>query len=360
MKAYLFCSPEFSTEIVLGVVNLLNSIPGEIKFEAKESLRPEFFTDLNIEFAINDENSELSFDEIFRITKLYRSSQSIEPDDFVVFITSIRNEQQWFSAFNKKDIFIHGTEWDLISNIESKFELAYQCIENIFQSLINLRVDEYHEEPKCCINDFCGTKSKILYKLQTGNICEECFKRARQYGLNDVFLSQLINTLDTIRREFSVAKKFSEEVKIAPVEVKENGDIWIGNKYLDLEFRLNILYLGFLKNVKGIPSPFNCRDKEIFVDIYKALSDNTDDEVIQRVFCKEIITREGVKIKDNKLKFFQYKTKVNDAIKLLLGESLSSSYEIQRRQNQDGKWFFRVKLEKGQINFPEKFTKSAR
>ena len=162
MKAYLFCSPEFSFDTVKDVIDLLNSIPGEIKFEAKKSLSPDFFKQLNAEFEFIDENSELTFEELFQITKLYRSSQSISPNDFVVFITSIRNDQQWFSAFNKRDIFIHGAEWDLISNIDSKFELAYQCVENIFQSLINLKKHEYHDPPKGCINDFCSI-SQIYY-----------------------------------------------------------------------------------------------------------------------------------------------------------------------------------------------------
>lgn len=360
MKAYLFCSPEFSFDTVKEVAALLNTIPGEIEFVVNKSLPPLFFKRLNAEFECIDENSELSFEDLFYITGLYRSSQDINPDDFVILITSVRNDQQWFSAFDEKDIFIHGAEWDLISNIDSKFEIAYQCIENIFQSLINLQVDEYHEKVQNCINDFCGTKSDILFKLQSGNICLKCFERARQKGLNDVFLSQLINTIETIRKEFVVAKKFSEEVKLDPVEVKENGEIWIGDKYIDLEFRLNILYLGFLANIEGISSPLCCKDKKVFVDIYKALSDNPDDEVIQRVFCTEIITRQGVKIKDNKVKFFQYKSKVHDALELALGESLSRSYEIYRVQNHDGKWVFRVMLTKDQTIFPKKFSKSAR
>ena len=182
MIAYLFCSPEFPFDTVKDVVSLLNNIPGEIKFEVEESLTSDFFKNINAEFEIIDENSELSFDELFQIIKVYRGSQRIKISniDFVIFITSIRNDQQWFSAFNKKDIFIHGAEWDLISNIDSKFELAYQCVENIFQSLINLQVDEYHEKAKNCINDFCGTKSDILFKLQSANICQKCFERARQ------------------------------------------------------------------------------------------------------------------------------------------------------------------------------------
>jgi hypothetical protein len=360
MKAYLLCSPEFSFDTVKEVAALLNGIPGEIQFEVKKTLPPDFYTSLNIEFECVDENSELSFEELFQITRVYRSSQRISENDFVVFITSIRNDQQWFSAFNKKDIFIHGAEWDLISNIDSKFQLAFQCIENIFQSLINLRLNEYHEEPEGCINDFCGNKTKILIKLQTGNICQKCFERARQYGLNDVFLSQLIKTLEIIKGEFSLSKKFSKEVRLDPVRVSENGEIWIGEKYIDLEFRLMILYLGFLTNIEGISAPLNCKDKKVFVDIYKALSDNPDDEVIQRIFCKEITTMEGVKIKDNKVKFFQYKTKVHDALKLSLGDSLSKFYEIHRLSDESGKFFFRVMLQKKEIKFPEKFTRPKR
>ena len=173
-----------------------------------------------------------------------------------------------------------------------------------------------------------------------------------------MFLSQLINTIETIRKEFVVAKKFSEEIRRDPVRVNENGEIWIGEKYIEMEFRLKILYLGFLKSIDGISSPLQCEDREIFEKIYYDLSDNPSEFAMQKVFCKTVKYKSGPY--PNNPKFHSYKRKVNDALKSLLGDSLSKFYEIHRLPDEGGKFFFRVMLQKEEIKFPEKFTKPTR
>ncbi len=60
----------------------------------------------------------------------------------------------------------------MISDVDSKFGIAYQCIENIFQSLIDLNIENTDLEPNIhktsigCINDYCENKPEILMKLQ--------------------------------------------------------------------------------------------------------------------------------------------------------------------------------------------------
>lgn len=355
MKAHIFGTPEFSYETINEVAKILNSNPGLVQFEPAGPMSIGLYKKFDHRFNNMDEIIELEFEEFFFLLDAHRDAfkKDIMEDDFVILISTIGNTNNWFSAFKGRDIFIHDSEWDFITNIDSKFELAYQCIENIFQSLIYLHVNEYHETSIGCINDFCRNKSEILLKLQSGNICPKCFERAKNYGLNDLFFSQLIHTLETIRKEFVISKRFSEEVKLDPVEVKENGEIWIGEKQIDMEFRLLVLYLGFLNNPVGIPSPPKCDNSKIFEKIYKELNDNPKESAIQMVFCKEI------KGKSNNPKFLSYKTKVNDALKLSLGEPLSNFYEIHRIQ-EDNKFFFRVNPKNYKIKFPPKFTKSAR
>ena len=58
--------------------------------------------------------------------------------NFVILISSIRHNENWFGAPNQKNIFVRGDEWDVISEVDSKFGIAYKCVENIFP-IVNRR-----------------------------------------------------------------------------------------------------------------------------------------------------------------------------------------------------------------------------
>ena len=143
MKVYLTSTPEFSHEKLEEVVNLLLSIPGELKFIKCDPLTEAQFNRLCNRREDLSQIRSLNFEEYSDLIQGYREitktpdNNPFTEDEFIVIISSIRHDLNWFSAFNKRNIFIHGVEWDLISDVDSKFGIAYECIENIFQSLIN-------------------------------------------------------------------------------------------------------------------------------------------------------------------------------------------------------------------------------
>ena len=139
MNVHITCTPEFSFEKLEEIVSLLISIPGELRFIKGNPLTQVQYKRLNEKFTNIDQISSLEFDEFFDLVQWYRELKDIHNNDFVILISSIRNSRNWFSAFNKKNIFIHGDEWDLISDVDSKFGLAYQCVGNIFHSLTEFR-----------------------------------------------------------------------------------------------------------------------------------------------------------------------------------------------------------------------------
>jgi len=356
MKAHLFCSPEFSFDTVKDVVNLVNDISGEIKFEAKKSLSPVFFKQLNAEFEFIDENSELSFKDLFHITKLYRSSQDINPDDFVVFITSVRNEKQWFSAFDNKDIFIHGAEWDLISNIDSKFEIAYQCVENIFQSLIDLKIDEYHDPSKGCINDLCLHKPDILLKLQTGNICSSCIQKSKEKGIKNSIMKQIHTIIIRIRDEFVLSSEYFNNAQQEPVIVDEKGKIRIGDKEIKLDFLPRVMYITFLKNPKGILSSEKCDSYKHFLDVAEYLKPIQNEFAIKarELSIKKMCCR-GSEFKTRPFSglstFETYRSKIKTALKKSIGENNSKLYCISLVEEKGLPSIFRINLRKELVKF---------
>jgi hypothetical protein len=356
MKAYLFCSPEFSFDTLKGVASLLNNVPGEIKFEVKKSLSPGFYKKLNAEFAFVDDNSELSFDELFHVTGLYRSLQEINPDDFVIFITSIRNDKQWFSAFDQRDIFIHGAEWDLNLNIVSKFELAYQCVENIFQSLINLEKDEYHDPSIGCINDLCAHKPDILLKLQTGNICKVCIQKAKEKGIENSIMKQILTIITNIRNEFVISTNYFNNPQPDPVIVDENGKIRIGDKEIKLEFLPRVMYITFLKYPEGFLSSEKCKKFGLFLDVATWLKPIKNEFAIKarelsikKMCCRgnefEIRPFEGLST------FETYRSKIKAALKKAIGENDSNLYCISLVESDDRPATFQINLSEDFIRF---------
>ena len=49
--------------------------------------------------------------------------------------------------FRGKNIFIYGLDWEYYTKHDDKYGIAYQVVENIFQSQIELNIDDVDNEP---------------------------------------------------------------------------------------------------------------------------------------------------------------------------------------------------------------------
>ena len=288
--------------------------------------------------------------------------KKINDDDFVILISSIKNSKNWFSAFRKKNIFIHGDEWDLISDVDSMFGIAYQCIENIFQSLIELNIENTELEPSIhqtsigCINDLCKNKPEILMKLQSATICPSCYERSVSKGINDNVMTHIISIMEEIRKEFVISKKFSEQASLEKVKVDEKGSITIGGKVIEMEVLPRVMYIGFLNNIDGFPSNKKCENKNLFEEIYIKIKKNPDEFAIQKMCCSKI--KHENSIERRKPTFETYRSKIKMAIKKVLGQTLASYYSVNLVEDQDKRNIFKVNLKKGQLDVSTNFTDS--
>ena len=68
----------------------------------------------------------------------YRKEQDIGDEEFVILLTEVANELNWFSyGWEKgKDIFIHAEGWDYFVDSDLRFPLAHQVASNILQMLM--------------------------------------------------------------------------------------------------------------------------------------------------------------------------------------------------------------------------------
>ncbi len=359
MNIYITCTPEFSTDKLVEVISLLKAIPGELKFFQGKPLTPAQFKRLDKKFDDISQIDSLTFDEYFDMVQGYRELREIRDEDFVIVISSIRHNRNWFSAFNKRNIFVRGDEWDIISNVDSKFGIAYQCVENIFQSLIDLDIFNYKSEPNIhmeacgCINDFCGYKPDILKKLRMADICDSCYERSLSKGVNDFIITQILDILEEIRKEFVISSRFRRRAKFEKVSVDSKGNIYISDKKIDLNTLPKVVYICLLNNLEGIPSDKVCKNKNLFEKIYLKIKKNPEEFAIQRLCCKTI-TYQTTEEK-NKPTFAIYKRRINEELIKKLGVTLANYYSVNLVEDLNHQILYKVNLPKEQLELDDKF-----
>jgi hypothetical protein len=190
MNVYITSTPEYPYEVTKEVALILNQTPGELEFISGDPLTVSQYSLAHPNMRDIKNIKKLSFSELFKLCQTYRTFREISDTDYIVLITSIKNQKDWFSAFDNKSIFIYGEEWEDYTKREAKYGISYQIIENIFQSQIELNITNTKNEPNIhdpsigCINDFCAEKTDVMLKLRTADICESCLKRAVDKDIN--------------------------------------------------------------------------------------------------------------------------------------------------------------------------------
>jgi len=199
MNVYIAKSNKLQIELFENLNNLLQQYSSPLKFIFSENTFEEidtFWTRENLYFSMSK----------------YRKDYKISSNDFLIFLTSIKDEYNWFSSCSEewdKNIFVSTREWtedELISIDKKEYPIAYQISENLFQHLISKNFDDYqnlgHTETIGCINDMCENKNHIMFKLRTADICPSCSQIAKKNNLDDAIFNQIIEIIENIRFQF--------------------------------------------------------------------------------------------------------------------------------------------------------------
>jgi hypothetical protein len=307
MKIYLIKTPEYNQDAFREVADLLKTIDGPMQFipslyEFEKSefyfLRYSLFPHHNFSYPSNDNAIKfdpnkihpLSWRELFSLCKYYRNHFSIEADSFVVLLTQRKNSLNWFSALDgSNNIFVHTAEWDLYTNVNSKYPIAYEVVQNIVQSLMDIDMSNIpnaycHEPLRGCMNDFCYNKRQVVIKLQTANICGDCIERIRSKNIDNKLIIQVNALFNKIRNEFifqmsaasnPVAEPEIENPPINPIPlvVERDGRLILPTLNLEIEMTplFKALYLFFLFNPEGVTLSSLCDYNDEIRNIYMRL-----------------------------------------------------------------------------------------
>lgn len=341
MKVHITSTPEYSKENINSVVEVLSQVPGELEFIAGEPISIERLVIENEKFEHPEGIESLTFKELFDLCKLYRVVHTLSNNVFVVLLTTIRNDRNWFSAFSNRNIFIDVNDWDIITEKDSKYSIAYQVVENIFQFLIGIDITDVENEPNIhgkttgCINDMCGReKDQIKNKLRAGHICTSCLNRALDGDIDPAIILQIQMILDKVRLGLLNVERVIARVNPPVVTINEKGTVTVGEKTLTLQAIQKTMFIFYLKHPEGVKLEDLERWSEELYKIYTIIKPSGNYSTIESL-CQPYTSPSPT--------FQKVKTDLNKSLKHQIGEPMSDFYIINKF-DVDGYSFYKIKL----------------
>jgi len=336
LKVYLIHTPDYATFDCNRVEEILTSVEGSIKFITETTP----VTKKGREYS---SEGILSWDEMFDLCTHYRKThKNVRKTDFVVLLTSVKNERNWFSHFNERDVFVHTGGWDKYVERQPHFPIAHQVIENILQVLmkvgkVNSENPYIHYLTKGCINDMCVNKLEVTIKLRMADTCKTCRERIDEQ-IDPVVKKQIMGVLRFIREELlNLTVTSKSDGKPRPILINSSREVSIphfDNKIIFTKPSWVALYLFYLKHLEGV-SLKELADEKYRVEIENIYSDMKGDGTDSRDYYNRLVRRTDST-------FNTYRSSINKAIVDALGADLAKFYII------DGK-----KGGKFQINLPK-------
>jgi len=351
MKVHITSTPEYPKESIESVTSVLAEVPGEIEFQSGEPLSINQIKLRFPEFVSTEECEKLSFKDFFLMADLYRAIYSIPDDEFIVLITGIQNDKEWFSSNSGCHIFVTSNGWEYITKKDAKYGIAYQIVENIFQSVSGIDVSDVMSDPNIhhksigCINDMCWDETEVMLKLRTAYICPSCEARATANGVDSYLFLHILKLIDNIRNGLMNYDSIIAELEPQPVYVDGKGKITLGNKTIELNPLQSALYIFFLKQSDGIGTSSMYEYEDHLYLIYKEIRRSGEFSTIHKL-C--------LPYSDDESTFLKNKSELNKVLIKKIGKQESEFYVIDNVET-DGYNIYKIKLDFDYRNIDPRF-----
>lgn len=343
MNVHITSIPGFPTSVLNEVGLLLNQTPGELEFVIGKPLSVHQCSLKNPKFQNHETIESLNFDELFGLCDAYRAKNDVTENEWVVLLTTIINTKNWFSAFNGRNIFIDALGWEYYTKRDDKYGISYQVVENIFQSLIELNIDNVFDEPNIhmepigCINDMCIPKKDVMFKLRTADICESCIKRAVEKNVNPLVLDHISRIIRNLRENFVNSQLIETRLTPEKLLIDSLRSVTIGEKSVTLDPLNKVVFIFFLQNLEGVETKHISMYSDELKRIYKEVRDNPNLKTIDRMVAPENNTLRTVK------------RRLNLELVNQLGPNLAEYYILVRVEIRDGLNKYKINLDKEYI-----------
>lgn len=346
MNIYITATNDCKLDEIDKVIEILNQVPGELRFISDHPLTIEQIkhTIPNID---EQPLSQLTFNQFFDLANFYRIiNRDVKANDIVTILTHIPNNRNWFSAFNNKNIFINCNDWEIYHEGDTNYSVAYQVVSNTFQSLLELDIQNYRNEPnihiesKGCINDMCINKKEIRFKLLSAEICKSCLDKADEMKLSPERMYQIGEIIEICRKGIKSLRPNKNEVTPAKVFIDSNYNISIADRPIIMQPLPKTLFIFFLKHIEGVHfdkmEDYKDELKQIYIQVRGS---NPRDNIITKLCLPD--TLGGT--------FQVQKSNVNIAIRKSLNEDYAEFYFIDRIK-EISEDFYKINISPDSIN----------
>jgi hypothetical protein len=311
MKIHLIKDVDVSTNTFTEVFDLLDAIPGPIEFNCHSNSLIQFMdedtTQKLIEKQVDFEKrglfpkksyelSERRFNfPFFRATSTwktlfkkcneYRKEHKIAKDEFVILLTEMSNDKNWFASLDESmpfNGFIHTSDWTHYIKCADAFPIAYEVIalmlhKHLFNDLEDAKA-KLHKTSIGCVNDLCLSKKDIVLKLRTADICPDCMQLAKK-NLSIAEIHHALNIMESLRLKMLFSQNFKQNVALSKLIIDSHKRIFLPD-FGKIEIKLTplekTLYLFYLRHPEGVGLSFLCDFKQELSEIYATLSNNSD------------------------------------------------------------------------------------
>jgi len=366
MKIHLIKDGDVSNETFTEVFDLLNALDGPIQFLCDNDNLIDFSEDDYVENVILNQDkfekgikynkisysmSEISpsasfrkftfpltrkaskWETLFAKCNNYRLRRGINNDEFVILLTEISNDKNWFASLDEKmptNGFIHTSDWNHFIKCNDAFPIAYEVIalllqKHMFNDYYELRTS-VHIDPIGCVNDMCLEKKDIKLKLRTADICADCMNKLKA-KLSFAEIHQALNIMESLRVKMLFSQNFKQNVPLSKLVIDERGErkrIFLpdfGNIEIKLRPLEKTLYFFYLDHPEGVGLSFLRGKKEEMYDHYRKISSlGSLDEMKGRINEMVDVTKNSAFEKISRIKAVFVKA---------IGEELAKNYYIQ-------------------------------
>lgn len=332
MTIHLLRSPEYDLNDFNEVLGILTSHSKSIKFKGHSKVGIKY----------KDVSDLKHWDEFFEICQNYRTKKKISENDYVFLLTEYRNTKDYFGWTDELlgNYFIQTSDWNqyFSAEVNRHFPISYEVVAWILRSLMYDTQEELREEAhlrsRGCVMDFCDEKEDIILKMRTGDVCNECLKRISDRGVNPVFLGNIFNTMENIRKGLMYRERNELFGMVSPIRINLRLDnpkfvfIEMNNLELKLDTAQTAIYLTIIQ-LGGLRTKCLSDYEDELLNNYLLIKHEPVFENPYRPIVKEWINPMNTSL------FTQKVSKINKKIKDLLGEKLATPYLIV---NEKGKY----------------------
>lgn len=228
---------------------------------------------------------------LFKKCREFRVEANLADSDFVVLLTEIGNEKNWFSSRDpggNLDFFVQTSQWDRFLGSDQRFPVAYLVASEMLQSHLFLDhtdlLAHVHHRPRGCVFDFCENKEEITVPMRTADLCAECTELVQKRQVDTALVTQILAIMEDIRLQILFKERFQVTRQPSRLSILGSEKRLILDDLGDLELRLNPLektiFLFFLSHPEGVAFSELSDHREEILAIYESVSRALDRQTI--------------------------------------------------------------------------------